>query len=391
MSETPKIAVLHVMMNPATGPWNVIRQLSLAQNNSRLYSEVALGLITDSSWPAVYENELRDLSVRVYRRRTFKIFGTAQHLLQLIVRPGIERWAEDLAARTGAGHVIIHFHNAWTSGVFLPLRSKQVSMTSVVTFHGIAGAPALRRQPIRRRLHRWIARRLIKHGGRLTSVDKGSLDAAKELFGMNGERFTIIPNGMPVMANEYGPFVRGADWLTLAHVGSLTEAKGWHIAAEAVISLAKAGCKIRLIIAGTGPQEAEARQMAEQHPDCITFAGRVADPCRNLLPDVDLFVLMTSNDGLPMAIIEAMSCGIPVVSTRIGGIPDAIEEGESGFIIDRTADALARVVGSLHDKPAQLIALSQNTKRLFARKYEINHIVRAYHSLYESCCRSQVK
>jgi glycosyltransferase involved in cell wall biosynthesis len=372
------------MMNPRTGPWSVMKQLAAAQRQTGLYTNVALGIITDSNWPREQEAELPSLG-KVYRKFTPTMPGTLQHLYQLVRRPGIEAWVNDLAAVSGANHVVVHFHNAWTSGAFLPLRRTTCPVSVVVTFHGIAGAAPLRQQPVRRAIHRVFARRLRGPNIRLTSVDTGCFDSARELFGLERGFFTVIPNGMPAGNNQYGPYCRGAGCLTVAHVGSLTEDKGWRLAAEAVVSLSRSGRRLRLVIAGTGPQEMLARDLTKKHPDCITYLGHVADPCREVLPGVDVFVLMTSNDGLPMAIIEAMSCDIPVVATSIGGIPDAIANGESGYLVERSAAALAGVLDSLCQNPSRLAALSAGTRRRFAERFDIANIVRAYGLIYQEC------
>jgi glycosyltransferase involved in cell wall biosynthesis len=68
---------------------------------------------------------------------------------------------------------------------------------------------------------------------------------------------------------------------------------------------------------------------------------------RALLPEVDVFALLTNNDGMPMAIIEAMSCGIPVISTRVGGIPALIANGQTGFLVQRSGAAFAAALSSL--------------------------------------------
>jgi len=361
-----------------------MKRLATAQRAAGLYAQVAFGIITDSSWPREQEAELPSLG-KVYRRKTLRMPGTLQHLCQLVRPPSIEAWVNDLAAASGASHVIVHSHNAWTGGAFLPLRRTACPASFVATFHGIAGAAPLRRQPVRRAIHRAFANRLRGPNIRMTSVDAGCLEAARELFGLEPENFTVIPNGMPASDNQYGPYCRGAAYMTVTHVGSLTEDKGWKIAVEAVLSLWRSGRNVRLVIAGTGPQEKLAREVASRYPDCVSYLGHVADPCRELLPAADVFVLMTNNDGLPMAIIEAMSCGIPVVASPIGGIPDAVAHGESGILVERTAAALALVLDSFFLNPARLAVLSVGTRRRFAERFEIAGIVSAYDEVYQEC------
>jgi glycosyltransferase involved in cell wall biosynthesis len=91
---------------------------------------------------------------------------------------------------------------------------------------------------------------------------------------------------------------------------------------------------------------------------------------------------MTSHDGLPMAILEAMACGIPVVSTRIGGIPEAVRNGDTGFLLSRDVASLKVVVEGLLDHPGRLMTLSENTRRLFAARFDIAEIVQEYHQVY---------
>lgn len=89
---------------------------------------------------------------------------------------------------------------------------------------------------------------------------------------------------------------------------------------------------------------------------------------RQLLPSMDVFVMPTLVDASPIAIQEAASCGLPVVSTRIAGIPELIRDGETGFVCDRDdesayLDAVNRLIAS----PMLLFAMSQSSSRMVAQ------------------------
>src|SRR5580692_5103679 len=113
-----KFAILHVALNPLTGAWSVMRELSKAQAVSGLYAAVGLGVITDSRWPALYATELQTSGMPHYQAHTPKMFGTAQFLWQRLQRPPIDEWVDDLLDRSGAKLCVVHFHNAWLSGAF---------------------------------------------------------------------------------------------------------------------------------------------------------------------------------------------------------------------------------------------------------------------------------
>ena len=180
MPDFSKAAVLHVALNPVTGPWSVMRDLALAQAASGRYSAVGIGVITSKDWPSQYDNELKQSGLPAYRASTIKAFGTAQFFWQRFQRPPIRDWVGDLMLKSGAKRAVIHFHNAWMSGVFLPLRDSPPSQIKIVaTFHGVNAM--LEGKPIRRCLHRWMAARLPRFGVWLTSVDHGNLPLAEKL------------------------------------------------------------------------------------------------------------------------------------------------------------------------------------------------------------------
>src|SRR5690349_6742536 len=120
-SVAPGLAVLHVALEPTSGVWSVMRDVSQAQAASGRYRAVAMGVIASSKWPAIYAEQLNHLGLPSFRSRTLNTFGTAQFLWQRFQRPPIGAWAGELMRMSGADSVVVHFHNAWLSGVFLPL------------------------------------------------------------------------------------------------------------------------------------------------------------------------------------------------------------------------------------------------------------------------------
>jgi glycosyltransferase involved in cell wall biosynthesis len=383
MKEPSSTAVLHVALDPVTGPLSMMRNLATAQHDAGHYRGVGVGVIASGDWLTLHKTQLSGGGLAFYSSPTPKLFGTASFLLQRIIRPPIASWANHLAKSTGAEEVIIHYHNAWLSGAFLPLRGLELPAINVATFHGFAGQGALLKQPLRLSLHRLLARQLIEAHATLTSVDGANLQAFESILGLPAENFEVIPNGMPAQPRQTRPFLNGASKLTVAQIGALTPGKGWHISADAVIQLAASGHAIQLLIAGEGPDIEAVKSVAARHSDCITYLGRVEDPVRALLPKVDVLTLPTSNDGLPMVILEAMCSGIPVISTRIGGIPEAIISGRNGYLISPTVDECSLALKTIHDSRELLATLSNSAREDFLRGYEISTVVDLYHRLYQ--------
>jgi glycosyltransferase involved in cell wall biosynthesis len=380
---SPRLAVLHVALNPVTGVWSVMRELSKAQAGSGLYVAVGLGVIVDSRWPALYAKELMTSGLPYYSARTPKMFGTAQFLWQVMQRPPIDRWVDNLLERSGAKSCVVHFHNAWLSGALLPLRCAEQKRARVVaTFHGVNAH--FRQQPVRQRLHQYIAGRLTRHGAVLTSVDQANLKRAAGLLKMNPLNFTVVPNGIPDTEVRGCPSLRpnGPGGFTVGHVGSMVPQKGWQILFEATRQLREQGCDIRLVLAGRGRDADRATELANQHRGWLSYEGFAANPRETLLPHLDALVLMSEQEGLPMAIIEALSAGVPVIATPVGGVPEAVVHEKNGLLVARTVESLAQAIRRLAGDIEFHKILSVQARRDFEQRFEISKIVSSYHTIY---------
>ncbi len=381
ISASPMIAVLHVALEPTSGVWSVMRDVSRAQVESGRYRAVAMGVIASSKWPAMYARELERLGLPYFRSRTLSAFGTAQFLSQKFQRPPIHKWVHKLMRTSGASSVVVHFHNAWLSGVFLPIRGGLGARTKpVVTFHGVC--LTLARQPVRRWLHRRMAQRLLRYGATLTSVDAGNLPMAEAIFGLPPECFTLVPNGVKADQTLSAARWEGVGEFIVGYVGLFADRKGWRIIVDAVLKVRAGGRKVRLIIAGAGPEVDAAKATAQAHPEAIEFLGHMSSPRSSIMPRLHVLTLMSTFEGLPMVLIEAASVGLPAVATAVGGIPEILEDGVTGIVVKRSVDSLVGALEKLYDSPELLCRMGQAARRTHAERFEIDAVASLYHAIY---------
>jgi glycosyltransferase involved in cell wall biosynthesis len=133
-------------------------------------------------------------------------------------------------------------------------------------------------------------------------------------------------------------------------VANLRGEKGYDTLLGAARHLAEAGSPARLVSVGRGPLDASLRAARDAAglTDRVQFLGLRTDVHR-LMAGADVFVLPSHQEGLPVALMEAMSAGLPVVATAVGGVPGVVRDGVEGFIVppgrdDLMADALERMV-----------------------------------------------
>ncbi|MGH7805862.1 MAG: glycosyltransferase, partial [Candidatus Binatia bacterium] len=137
-------------------------------------------------------------------------------------------------------------------------------------------------------------------------------------------------------------------------VGRVVPIKNHRLFLDAARHVLARNARARFVVVGDGPSradaEAHARELGIQSQ--VTFAGWRRD-LASIYPDLDVVVISSNNEGTPVSAIEAMAASRPVVSTRVGGVPDFIVDGETGILVPpRDPGALgAALTGLIGDRP----------------------------------------
>jgi glycosyltransferase involved in cell wall biosynthesis len=137
--------------------------------------------------------------------------------------------------------------------------------------------------------------------------------------------------------------------IVLGFCGRLSPEKGIRYLIEAAAALSKAGLPIKLMIMGNGPE----RPLIEKLTNSLRLKEKVImtgfrEDARELMAVFDLFVLPSLTEGTPMALLEAMSMGLPVIASAVGEVPTIIGLGENGLLIspgrtDQIVHAVRRI------------------------------------------------
>jgi glycosyltransferase involved in cell wall biosynthesis len=143
----------------------------------------------------------------------------------------------------------------------------------------------------------------------------------------------VIYNGMDVISTPIEP-VSDNEWFSIVSTGMLTKRKGFHILIEAVSLLpSELQRKLRLYILGKGREEHRLKQLiSKRGVEGIVHLEGFCDPME-WLGKADLFCLLSQNEGISNALLEAMACRIPVLTTNAGGASEFIKSGENGFLV----------------------------------------------------------
>jgi len=283
---------------------------------------------------------------------------------------------------------VLHTHLTYAN-ILGPLAGRLSGVPVVSTVHNEFYDPK-RDNRTRRRLETWSLRWLSK---RIIAVSHAVAEAQQHRFG--AKPMAIIPNCvMPIPSispderRQLRAQVAGETTWLLISVGRLARQKGYPDLAEAFSQVHQRYPSSRLIIAGHegSTQEKLKERIAELNlQDSALLLGPRSD-VPALLKASDMFVSASLWEGLPIALLEAMAAGLPVVATSVGDVPRVIEEGCGVLVPPGEPARLAEEVCALLENPGKMKALGEAAEAHVAKHYAPQAWAAQLLELYQAVC-----
>ncbi len=250
-------------------------------------------------------------------------------------------------------------------------------------------------EKFRRRLaYRWVSRRAT-----MVAVSEDLRRFIVENVGIASDRISVLYNGVnvppaPVPADietcRREMNVPDTDRV-IGVVGNLYPVKGHQYLIDAIPAVLEKYPDTSFVFAGRGELENDLKQQVNRLglDKRVHFLGLRQDIPR-ILALLDVFVLPSLSEGLSMAILEAMMAGKPVIATRVGGNPEIVLDGETGFLVTpKDSHALAASLIALLKDRHLAIQFGEKGKRRAEHQFSLQIMVSAYQSLYDKCLRTE--
>jgi glycosyltransferase involved in cell wall biosynthesis len=168
----------------------------------------------------------------------------------------------------------------------------------------------------------------------------------------------------------------------VGYVGHFSAIKGVLDFAQSLALLQKGGISINALFVGDGDLRDEVEKVVHDHNIHATFVGWIEkEKISAYLNNIKLLVLPSLREGLPNTVLEAMACSTPVLATSVGGVPDVIKDGETGFILeDNSPECIAKnVMRALNDSNLDIIV--KNARELVEREFTYEAAVDRYRKI----------
>ncbi len=248
-----------------------------------------------------------------------------------------------------------------------------------------------------------ILRWTEKYADRTTFVSLAAADRFVELKILPASKVKVIHNGLDPGKFETGlkeegkknkrkQFALPLEGLLLLSVGSLSRQKGYSQLFQALNKVKQKRADFHLVIAGIGPEHDQLKKEIIEMglADKVSMIGR-CDDVAALMAAADGLVLSSLWEGLPGVVMEAMAAELPVIATAVGGTPELVLDGETGFLVapcqhEELASVLEKLMAMLDEERR---AMGRAGRRRVEEHFHVDTMVRSYQDLYRAALREK--
>lgn len=294
---------------------------------------------------------------------------------------------------------IIQFHS--DADCYLFLKKCQGPLPKVVLFQHTDGIPlrmlveslpGLKDSKYLSKLHKQFAW-TIKQADRLVFIAKiGQTNFLSYFPEKNPTDTSVIVNGIDELSEQQK---KDVDHLKSSFVspkyrlcctGTISFRKGQRIVIEAISKLPEnLRNQIRVDFIGDGAERDSLEQLSMELglTKQMRFLGSVPNPeVYKRLAENNIYILMSNNEGLPISIIEAMRVGLPIISTKVSGIPELVQEGYNGFLLNPDVDELTLLLLKLPQYDWE--QMGQHSLERFEKEFTFERMKREFCEMYDS-------
>jgi glycosyltransferase involved in cell wall biosynthesis len=260
----------------------------------------------------------------------------------------------------------------------------------VSTMHGLSELAAGQQASLKHRLASRLNLSLLARCFTTVAVSEAVRASLAEYHGLPASRLETICNGIPIPEDVNGqPADRPP---RIGSAGRLYPVKNFSLLIEVAARVCARRPEVKFQLLGDGPQRASLEGLIQDKglQGSVELLGFRSDPAP-FYESCTLYLNTSRHEGMPLAALEAMAHGVPVVAPRVGGFPEIIEEGREGLLTTRLdADELAECCLKLLDDEPLRQKMGQAAREKVISHFSIAAMARGYTSLYQDVAGGEV-
>ncbi|MCW4051117.1 MAG: N-acetyl-alpha-D-glucosaminyl L-malate synthase BshA [Candidatus Bathyarchaeota archaeon] len=284
---------------------------------------------------------------------------------------------------------LLHVHYSIPHSTAAFLSKQQTGKPYVVTLHG-SDVTILGSDPSYEPVNTFS----VEAADAVTAVSKFMADEAKQNLGISHE-IRVIPNFVdtekfsPASCEVIDVKKDTNPEIVVTHVSNFRPVKRIQDLIYAMCIITKDLPNAKLILIGDGPDRHKVERLIDRMDlrKNISLTGYRSD-VPELMRCADALVLCSETESAPLTILEAMSTGLPVVATKVGGVPEIVQDGKNGYLVPvkHPEEIAARLLDLASDR-GKTAKMSENARKTVLEKYSTNKVVKQYMDVYNSITR----
>ncbi len=240
-----------------------------------------------------------------------------------------------------------------------------------------------------------IVKYSLENSDAITSVSKYLKDKTYQNFNIEKE-ISVVPNFIDTKlykrneCKNVKKHLSTKDEIILMHISNFRQVKRVPDTILILKEILNAGLPAKLVLIGDGPERNETERLARELNiiDNVKFLGK-QNAFIELLSCADIFLLPSQSESFGLSALEAMACGVPVVASNIGGIPEVVVHGETGYLAELgDTKRMAKYVIDLVTNSKKWQIFSDNSIKRAAKEFEISKIIPHYENIYNNLMNS---
>jgi len=368
-----KIAYITTLSSPVGGAQVHVRDLSEALIKKGHQCEVfvgAEGVLTD--W-------LNDRSIR------YHLVPHLNHSINpLNDRKAVKALAEQLAEFKPD---IVSTHSS-KAGIVGRLAARKLRIPSIYTAHGWCFLDTT--GPLTAFIGWQAEVYCAKFTSKIITVSESDRELAIRKKLCDPAKIIAVHNGMPDIGPEhFASPGEEANPVHLVMIARFSTQKDHESLLKALAELKDMNWRLSLV--GDGPDEQKVRGLVQQLgiSEKVVFVGSVKSVI-DILKSAHVYILTTFSEGLPRSIIEAMRAGLPVVSNRVAGIPEQVENGRNGYVLEiQDVEGIKSNLAKLIDDATLRTQMGQESRKLYEERFTSERLIEETYRVYEQVLGSR--
>lgn len=322
--------------------------------------------------------------VKIYRCRSVNLTGLVG--IQLSISLPVIFKILDICKKEKPD--VIHAHNRFFFTTICAATLKRLlKIPLVTTFHLGSLTFGKRSLDLALKIYEGtISKWIIKNCDQIIAVSRAVKKHVVNL-GASFDKVTVIPNGVDLEA--FKPTEKSKDssdgMKNVVFIGRLVFNKGAQYIVEAAPMVIARYPNTKFIIVGDGPMKSYLEKLSKKLgvTHAFKFLGTVPS-IQEIFKQCDIFVRPSLTEGMSLAVLEAMSCGLPVIATKVAGTPEIIINNKTGILIDvKNVQQLADSILRLFSDPELLQSLSRNARLFVEKHYNWDRVTKLTLQVYE--------